>query len=326
MSITKLTEWSDALAKYASDANPTTQQQIISFLQNNNEVLQALARLLWQPQRAAAVGSICWAPSMGANLCAIVSAAGVSGTTEPTWGADGASVADGSITYKMTKWGNDNTAAISAAIDAKENKGACLPLVNNTLTAQASPSNVISMDSNRNIYYSSIAALFALLTKAQVTNALGYTPPQSDTKYTAGDNITLTGTAFSLTSQNVVNALGYTPQGANTSNIPYGICATGRTTNAKAVTLTGAFSLIAGQLVYVKFSNGNTATSPTLNINGTGAKPLKQRYINTYTNSNSVSQGLYNTNEYRLLCYDGTNYNAVDFAIVYHSSENSTGV
>lgn len=55
------------------------------------------------------------------------------------------------------------------------------------------------------------------LTKEDVVNALGYTPPEQDTTYSAGSNITLNGTTFSLTSQNVVGALGYTPPTTNTT-------------------------------------------------------------------------------------------------------------
>lgn len=57
------------------------------------------------------------------------------------------------------------------------------------------------------------------ITKSMVTTALGYTPPTSDTNttYSAGSNITLTGTTFSLTKANVVGALGYTPPTSDTN-------------------------------------------------------------------------------------------------------------
>ena len=41
----------------------------------------------------------------------------------------------------------------------------------------------------------------------------------TDTTYTAGDNITLIGTEFSLTSQNVIDALGYIPGNAPSASI-----------------------------------------------------------------------------------------------------------
>lgn len=57
------------------------------------------------------------------------------------------------------------------------------------------------------------------LTKANVVGALGYTPPTQDTNttYSAGSNITLSGTTFSLTKANVVGALGYTPPTQDTN-------------------------------------------------------------------------------------------------------------
>lgn len=64
---------------------------------------------------------------------------------------------------------------------------------------------------------------------------------------------------------------------ANTANsratYKYGTCATAAATAAKAVTLAG-FALFVGATVTVRFDAGNTAASPTLNVNGTGAKAV----------------------------------------------------
>lgn len=53
----------------------------------------------------------------------------------------------------------------------------------------------------------------------------------------------------------------------------YGICQTAASTVEKTVSCTG-FSLITGAEITVKFTNTNAASSPTLNVNGTGAKPI----------------------------------------------------
>ena len=69
------------------------------------------------------------------------------------------------------------------------------------------------------------------ITKSNVTNALGYTPPTTDTTYGAatsstfglvktGSNITNSSGTISLTKSNVTNALGYTPP---TTNTTYGV-------------------------------------------------------------------------------------------------------
>lgn len=54
----------------------------------------------------------------------------------------------------------------------------------------------------------------------------------------------------------------------------YCTCSTAAATVAKTVSANG-FRLVTGSLIIVDFTNGNTATNPTLNVNGTGAKPLQ---------------------------------------------------
>ena len=52
----------------------------------------------------------------------------------------------------------------------------------------------------------------------------------------------------------------------------FGVCETAAGTAAKVVTVTsGAFSLSPGLRLSVKFNNANTADTPTLNVNSTGA-------------------------------------------------------
>ncbi|WP_302548636.1 phage tail protein [uncultured Desulfovibrio sp.] len=53
----------------------------------------------------------------------------------------------------------------------------------------------------------------------------------------------------------------------------YAICGTAGATAAKAASL-DHFALVPGAMVQVVFSNVNTAANPTLNVNGTGAKPI----------------------------------------------------
>lgn len=56
----------------------------------------------------------------------------------------------------------------------------------------------------------------------------------------------------------------------------YGSCATAASVQAKVVTCEN-FTLDEGSLINVKFTNANTATQPTLNVQGTGAKYI---YVN----------------------------------------------
>ena len=53
----------------------------------------------------------------------------------------------------------------------------------------------------------------------------------------------------------------------------YGVCDSAQAAQAKTVTIPG-FRLVPGALAYVRFTHGNTHAAPTLDVSGTGAKPL----------------------------------------------------
>jgi hypothetical protein len=103
----------------------------------------------------------------------------------------------------------------------------------------------------------------------------------------------------------------------------FGTCSTAAATAAKTVTV-GQFGLEAGAWVLVLFSNTNSAASPTLNVNGTGAKPIY------YRNAAITAANLTNT-RLHMFMYDGTQYEFVgdiDTNTTYSSmsaSELSTG-
>lgn len=91
------------------------------------------------------------------------------------------------------------------------------------------------------------------------------------------ENGTITGN-ITLQSGNASNkAIIDSLIGANSSTNKYGTCSTGASTTAKVVTLTqGSLStLTSGTTVSVHFTYGNTASNPTLNVSGTGAKAIK---------------------------------------------------
>lgn len=54
----------------------------------------------------------------------------------------------------------------------------------------------------------------------------------------------------------------------------YGTCSTAASTKAKVVTCANFTELVTGVTIHVKFSTNNTASGPTLNVNGTGAKTI----------------------------------------------------
>ena len=77
----------------------------------------------------------------------------------------------------------------------------------------------------------------------------------------------------------------------------YGACSTAAGTAAKTVALSG-FVLATGAEVTVRFTVTNTASSPTLNINGTGAKPIQYRNA-------AISAGDLAANRVYKFVYDG---------------------
>lgn len=63
------------------------------------------------------------------------------------------------------------------------------------------------------------------------------------------------------------------PEDIDAKCLHYGTCATAIGTAAKVVALSG-FALYTGAQITVKFTNGNSAAAPTLNVNSTGAKAV----------------------------------------------------
>lgn len=91
------------------------------------------------------------------------------------------------------------------------------------------------------------------------------------------------------------------------TNIAYGTCATAGATSAKEVTIDGNsnWELKKGSIIVVKFTNTNSASNVTLNVNGTGAKSIW--YDRAVYTGNSSTTGGY-ANRYTIYMYDGTNW------------------
>ena len=89
-------------------------------------------------------------------------------------------------------------------------------------------------------------------------------------------------------------------------SLPYGLCETAAGTTAKTVTVSPTFSLETGAAVLVKFSAKNSASSPTLNVNGTGAKAIV-RYGTTAASTSDATTG-WRAGAVLLLIYDGTSW------------------
>lgn len=81
----------------------------------------------------------------------------------------------------------------------------------------------------------------------------------------------------------------------------YGTSSTAATTTAKVATITNAsgFNLVPGATVAIKFTYANRATSPTLNVNSTGAKSIK------YKDAATSSAYYWAANQIVTFVYDG---------------------
>ncbi len=84
----------------------------------------------------------------------------------------------------------------------------------------------------------------------------------------------------------------------------YGTSSTTASTAAKVVTCSG-FTLSAGAIIGVLFSTANTAATPTLNVNSTGAIAI---YVGTSTPSATANVLKWSANTLVYFVYDGTYY------------------
>lgn len=112
--------------------------------------------------------------------------------------------------------------------------------------------------------------------------------------------------ALSTTSENAVqnkvitNALG--GKAVGNGRIFYGTCSTAASTAEKAVSCSDYDALTSGDVVIVNFTNANTASNPTLKVNGKTAKSIKQVYGGTTANLNNNSS----VRGTSVFVYDGT--------------------
>lgn len=111
---------------------------------------------------------------------------------------------------------------------------------------------------------------------------------------TANDNV---ASATKLQTMRYING---SPFDGTSNVVSYAVCTTGASTSIKTVNISN-FSLITGSQVRVKFSNANTASSPTLNVGSTGAKRMSYKgSLITNTNFSFSTVKIYT------FTYDGT--------------------
>jgi hypothetical protein len=90
----------------------------------------------------------------------------------------------------------------------------------------------------------------------------------------------------------------------------YGTCSTAASTAAKVVTCADFDHLFTGVTIHVKFTNGNTVSNATLNVNSTGAKPLC-RYGTTRVGT--TTKAAWSAGAVVSFTYDGTSWIMNDY-------------
>ena len=104
---------------------------------------------------------------------------------------------------------------------------------------------------------------------------------------------------------NLINSIKYPSSNTAVITLPYGVCSTAADTAAKTVAVDN-FVLETGAAILVKFSNKNSASSPTLSVNSSTAKPIV-RYGTTAASTSDATSG-WRAGAVLLLIYDGTSW------------------
>ena len=139
--------------------------------------------------------------------------------------------------------------------------------------------------------------------KAPGTAAVG-----TSTKYAREDHVhplqtTVSGNAGSATELATARTIDGVSFNGTANITHFGVCSTEAATAEKTVSVSG-FTLATGAELTVQFTVTNTAASPTLNVNGTGAKAI------VYRNA-AISASYLASNRVYKFVYDGTNYELI---------------
>lgn len=136
-----------------------------------------------------------------------------------------------------------------------------------------------------------------LLNKVSI-DAGGGSNPLELTIGAAAENVSFNNMGTGLSATNVQTALKQV-----LAQNGYAVCETAGNVADKTVTITD-FVLRVGSRLIIKFENQNLASSPTLNINNTGAKALK-------VNGEDINPAIIEEDSVFLINYNGNSYDVI---------------
>lgn len=96
----KIKDFSD-YNKYVTDEDYTTSAQAQEFFENQNLCLVGVVASYWQPQTSYAFGDIIFSPGLPKNAQAMCVHAGITSSTEQTYGGIGSLVVDGTVQWQI---------------------------------------------------------------------------------------------------------------------------------------------------------------------------------------------------------------------------------
>ena len=129
-----------------------------------------------------------------------------------------------------------------------------------------------------------------------------------DALQTAVDGKAASGHTHSAATTSAAGLMSATDKAKlNATNVAWGTCSTAAATAEKVITVSGNtnWALTAGAIIAVKFSETNTASNPTFNVNGTGAKSVW--YSAAVLTTSSLSYAGYKDRPC-FYVYDGTQF------------------
>jgi hypothetical protein len=213
------------------------------------------------------------------------------------------------------------TTAQSTADTAKNNAATAQSTADtattNAATAQSTANSAVTAASN-----AQSTADTAKTNAATAQSTADTAKNNAATAQSTADKATSAASTAQSTADNAATAASNAQATANTANAKatyqYAECTTAAGTAAKTATLSG-FTLFTGATVSIRFNNGNTAASPTLNVNSTGAKSI----VINGTSSPTAAQAALSAYDTCIFTYDGSYWRLVGTDATVRTANNA---